>query len=683
MWFPAFYLWCTLVPVLNLIVSPHAALAQDVAMADQPEVVQVPDVIVSATKTEIPAKQATSAVEVITGEELERKKIKTVIDGLRLAQGVFATSSGGPGTQASVKMRGAFARHTLVMIDGVIVNSPTDGAYNFANLSAENIDRIEILRGAQSMLYGSDAIGGVISIYTKKGAGKPTASAFIEYGSFATFREGGQISGAKGPFDFSASLSRWDTSSFSAVNYRRGAFERDGFHNWQASGKLGVSLPKNGRVEFNIRWYDSRTSFDGFADSGAPADVFGARTTNRNLILNGTWEQPLTPWWTTKLTLSQANERLLSESGNVGFNLNTRQFIGASPTSCFPNFDSCFTPFSTDLEILNRRLEWQNNFRIGEFLLLTAGYQLRREEGDSAGFFGSTQPARTISSNAGFAQAQVNLWDRLFLTAGGRHDSYNTFEDATTYRVTGGYSVKETGTKFRGSYASGFKAPTMNDLFFQSSSQAFGNPNLKPEKSLGMDVGIDQSLFQGRLQLSAGYFWNRFRNLIQFASGGTLCPPATFGFCPINVADAKTQGWEFAFKLTLLKGLDLRGQYTYTLTRAFDTPGNPLGGDKRLPRWPVDQGTVGLTYQPIDSVRLNLDYRFVGARNNNLANTPSQVLGSFNVVNLSASYDITKNWQAYVRVDNLFNENYEELLFFGTPIRSIFGGVRVNYDVPL
>jgi len=683
MWFPAFYLWCTLVPVLNLIVSPHAALAQDVAMADQPEVVQVPDVIVSATKTEIPAKQATSAVEVITGEELERKKIKTVIDGLRLAQGVFATSSGGPGTQASVKMRGAFARHTLVMIDGVIVNSPTDGAYNFANLSAENIDRIEILRGAQSMLYGSDAIGGVISIYTKKGSGKPTASAFIEYGSFATFREGGQVSGAKGPFDFSASLSRWDTSNFSAVNYRRGAFERDGFHNWQASGKLGVSLPKNGRVEFNIRWYDSRTSFDGFADSGAPADVFGARTTNRNLILNGTWEQPLTPWWTTKLTLSQANERLLSESGNVGFNLNTRQFIGASPTSCFPNFDSCFTPFSTDLEILNRRLEWQNNFRIGEFLLLTAGYQLRREEGDSAGFFGSTQPARTISSNAGFAQAQVNLWDRLFLTAGGRHDSYNTFEDATTYRVTGGYSVKETGTKFRGSYASGFKAPTMNDLFFQSSSQAFGNPNLKPEKSLGMDVGIDQSLFQGRLQLSAGYFWNRFRNLIQFASGGTLCPPATFGFCPINVADAKTQGWEFAFKLTLLKGLDLRGQYTYTLTRAFDTPGNPLGGDKRLPRWPVDQGTVGLTYQPIDSVRLNLDYRFVGARNNNLANTPSQVLGSFNVVNLSASYDITKNWQAYVRVDNLFNENYEELLFFGTPIRSIFGGVRVNYDVPL
>lgn len=674
------YLSCrVLVLLFGLFSSLPSAFAQEVAMADQSEVIQARDVVVSATKTPVSAKQITSAVEVITGEELEQKKIRTVIDALRLAQGVFATSSGGPGTEATVKMRGAFARHTLVMIDGVIVNSPTTGSYDFANLTAENIDRIEILRGAQSMLYGSDAIGGVISIYTKKGIGSPRVGAFMEYGSFATFREGGSISGAKGLFDFSVSASRWDTSSFSAINYSRGAFERDGFHNTQVSAKVGAALPNDGRAEFNMRWYDSRTSFDGFADSGAPADVFGARSTSRNLILNGTWTQPITTWWTTKLTLSQANERLRSNSGNAGFNLNTRQLIPARPTSCFPTFDACFTPFSSDLEILNRRLEWQNDVRIGEIFLLTAGYQLRREEGDSPGFYGATEPSRIISSNAGFAQAQINLWDRLFLTAGGRHDSYNRFEDATTYRVTGGYLVKETGTKFRGSYATGFKAPTLNDLFFQG----FGNPNLKPEKSLSMDLGIEQSLFNDRLQLSAGYFWNRFQNLIQFASGGSLCPPGSFGFCPINVADAKTQGWEFAFKLNVFTGLDLRGQYTHTLTRAFDTPGNPLGGDKRLPRWPVDQASIGFTYQPIEAFVLNIDYRFVGARNNNLSNNPSEKLGVFNIVDLSASYDVTKNWQAYVRVDNLFNENYEEIFLFGRPIRSIFGGIRINYDLPI
>ncbi|MFO0698912.1 MAG: TonB-dependent receptor [Nitrospira sp.] len=668
-----------------LYVLPHSASAQDIAMADQQETIEVRDVVVSATKTPIPVGQVTSAVEVITGEELEQKKIKTVIDGLRLSSGVFATSSGGPGTDATVKMRGAFARHTLVMIDGVIVNSPSDGSYNFANLTAENIERIEILRGAQSMLYGSDAIGGVISIYTKKGTGKPTVGAFMEYGSFATFREGGHVSGAKGPFDFSASVSRSDTSNFSAINYRRGAFEGDGFHNWQVSAKLGAALPQDGRVEFNMRWYDSRTSFDGFAGTfpSTPADVFGARSTTRNLVLNGTWTQPLTPWWTTKLVLSQANERLISESGRVGFNVVTRQPMTAIQ-DCFlqPDPNVCFTPFSTNLETLNRRLEWQNDFQIGKVLLLSAGYQLRRDEADSPGFYGTAEPTRTISSNAGFAQAQINLWDRLFLTAGGRHDSYNKFGDATTYRVTGGYLVKETGTKLRGSYATGFKAPTLNDLYFEG----FGNPNLKPEKSLSMDLGVEQSLFNGRLQLNAGYFWNRFQNLIQFAFGIPPCPSSAFTLsCPVNVADAKTQGWEFGFKAEILKGLELRGQYTYTLTRAFDTAALPfpLGGDKRLPRWPVDQATVGLTYQPIESLRLNIDYRFVGARNDKVTNVPSEKLGVFNIVNLSASYDVTKNWQAYIRVDNLFNEKYEEILYFGTPIRSIFGGVRVNYDLPI
>lgn len=669
LWFSVRCGLCVGLIILSLAGFHDPVTAQDIAMAKDAEVVEVPDVVVSATKTETPVRQVTSAVEVITGEELEKRKIKTVIDGLRLSSGVFATSSGGPGTSASVKMRGAFARHTLVMIDGVIVNSPTSGEYDFANLTAENIDRIEILRGAQSMLYGSDAIGGVISIYTKKGSGSPRVGAFMEYGSFATFREGGNISGAKGPFDFSASVSRWDTSNFSAVNYRRGAFEGDGFHNTQVSAKVGAALPNDGRVEFNMRWYDSRNSFDGFdrAFPANPADIFGARSTTRNLILNGTWQQPLTSWWTTKLTLSQANERLLSRNGPVGFSLGNRQFFTPSPASA-------------DLEVLNRRLEWQNDFRIGELLLLTAGYQLRREEGDSPTSFGAAQPVRTISSNAGFAQAQINLWDRLFFTAGGRHDNYNQFEDATTYRVTGSYLLKETGTKFRGSYATGFKAPTLNDLYFQG----FGNPNLKPEKSLSMDLGIEQSLFNGRLQLNAGYFWNRFQNLIAFSFSFPPCPPsAFFGVCPINVADAKTQGWEFGFKAEIFKGLELRGQYTYTLTRAFDSPGNPLGGDKRLPRWPVDQATVGFTYSPIDALRLNIDYRFVGARNNEVFNVSSGKLGVFNIVNLSASYDVTKNWQAYVRVDNLFNEMYEEIIPFGTPIRSIFGGVRMNYDIPL
>ncbi|WP_447980196.1 TonB-dependent receptor plug domain-containing protein [Candidatus Nitrospira bockiana] len=616
-----------------------AAEAAD-GTADEP--VQARDVIISATKTPLPVSQVTSAVEVISGEELEQKKIKTVIDALRLAQGVAAFSNGGPGTNATVRIRGANAAHTLVLIDGTIVNSPTSGDFNFANLTAENIERIEILRGAQSMLYGSDAIGGVINIITKRGTGKPAASTFFEYGSFASIREGAQASGAKGPIDFAMSLSRWDTASFSAVNYKRGAFERDAFRNWQASGRLGVALPKEGRLDLGLRWWNSDVNLDS-AFGNFKFDVFGSKQTTRTLILSAIYDQPLTSWWSQKLTLAQANERILFDGGASRLNLDTGITTGIS-----------FRTLS-DIEILNRRLEWQHNFQIGKPLLITAGYQFREESGENASIGPS---AKILSTHGGYAQSQLNIQDRLLVTAGIRQDSYNVFGDATTYRVTGGYLIPETGTKFRASYATGFRAPTINQLFFPG----FGNPNLKPEESRSFDAGVDQFLLKDRLKLSAGYFWNRFQNLIVNVPVGALLAPQ-------NVGEAKSQGWEAGFQFALTKGLDLRGQYTYTLTRDLST-------DRRLPRWPVHQASLGVSYRPIDPVAINVDYRYVGARFNDTANT--QKMGSFGVVNLAATYDVSRNWQVFGRIENLFNQDYEEVLFFGTPIRSIYGGIKVS-----
>ncbi len=194
-------------------------------------VVEVEEVVVSATKTPVPVTHLTSAVEVITEEDLKRLGFRTVDQALRHSQGLAVFSSGGPGTLTEVRIRGAKPDQTLVLIDGAIVNSATTGTYNFANLTTDNIERIEILRGPQSMLWGADAMGGVINIRTKKGQGAPRATAFFEYGSFLSIREGGTVSGQKGPVDFSASLSRWDYTGFSAINYRRGAAERDRFGN--------------------------------------------------------------------------------------------------------------------------------------------------------------------------------------------------------------------------------------------------------------------------------------------------------------------------------------------------------------------------------------------------------------------------------------------------------------------
>jgi vitamin B12 transporter len=661
-----------LLSVLGFVFSFQPASAEEVAMADQPDEIETPEVVVSATKTAIPVKEVTSAVEVITGEQMQQRKVRTVAEALRWATGLAVFQSGGPGTLVDVRMRGGTPEQTLVLIDGAIVNSATLGSYDFANLTSDNIERIEILRGSQGMMWGSDAMGGVINITTKRGRDTPNISAFAEYGSFTTIREGASLTGKKGPVDVAATLTRWDASSFSAINYRRGASERDGFHNWQGSVRLGVDLPKDGRLEFNFRWINSIVNFDGFAFNPVtfdtdPADVLGAKSQDQQYIYSGSYTQPITNWWSQKLTLARATESLASNLGTFERNLVT----GVEDV-----------PFQTASEIntTSNRIEWQHDFQIAKPLAITAGYQFREQIGENLDTLTGTTtvPSKIVSSNAGFAEAKLNLWDRLFGTAGFRQDEYNVFGSATTYRLTGGYLHKETGTKLRGSYGTGFRAPTINQLFFPD----FGNPNLKPEKSKGLDVAIEQSLFNDRVLLSVGYFWTRYQNLILSVFDPVGCGFTAFGFCAQNIGSSRAEGIEASAKLRLvrdrpgIKSLDLQFQYTYTSTENLTN-----NADTRLPKWPLNQWSTILSYQPIEQLRVNLEGRYVGQRFNDVNNLQS--LPSFYVFNASATYDVNKTVQIYGRADNIFNEKYEEVLFFGTPIRSIFGGVRVNFDVPL
>lgn len=669
--------WCACLCVLGPLLPSGTVLAQEVALADQEEIVETREVVVSATKTEIPVRQVTSAVEVMTGDQLQQRKVKTVAEALRWAQGLAVFQSGGPGTAVDVRMRGGTPEQTLVLIDGAIVNSATLGSYDFANLTTDNIDRIEILRGNQSMLWGSDAMGGVINITTKRGRDTPNISAFSEYGSFNTIREGANLSGKKGLVDFSGSISRWDTASFSAINYQRGATERDGYHNWQGSARLGVELPKDGRLEFSFRWLKGIVNFDGFGfdpttNQLTPADVLGAKSQDTQYVFAGNYTQPITSWWSQKLSMAHATDNLVSNNGTVSQDLVTG-FTGA--------------PFQaiSQIETTSNRIEWQHNFQVAKPLLVTAGYQFREQQGENFDLFNAvtTIPNKIVSSNAGFADAQLNLWDRLFGTAGIRQDEYNVFGSATTYRVTGGYLHQETGTKLRGSYGTGFRAPTINQLFFPG----FGNPNLQPEKSQGLDVAIDQALPNNRGSISVGYFWTRYRNLILSVADPVICgvdPLFGTNFCAVNAGLARAQGVEASAKVKLvrdepwIKSLDLQFQYTYTSTDDLTSGQNQ---NTRLPKWPLNQWSTILSYQPIEAVRANLEGRYVGQRYNNVGNTQS--IPSFLIWNFSATYDVNKQIQLYTRVDNIFNEKYEEVLFFGTPIRSVFGGVRMNFDMPL
>ena len=616
------------------------------------DVLETQEVVVTATKVPTPMSQMTSAVEVITQEAIQRQKFKTVADALRLSQGLTVLSNGGPGTDTSVRIRGGSNTQTLVLIDGAIVNSATQGYYNFANLTTDNIERIEILRGAQSMLWGSDAMGGVINIITKRGTGIPQASAFFEYGSFLSVREGGNVAGQKGPVDFSFSLSRWDFTGFSAADYRLGAAERDAFRNWQGSSKIGIALPHDGRLEFALRWLDGHVNLDNI--SNPPRDVFGSTTREREFIYTGTYDQRITNWWSQKITLARDEDHSLFLPGTLQRNLTTGAFS---------------QPFggANETRTISNRIEVQESVQVGKPLLLTAGYQFREQQGEND----TGLSTKIVRSNAGFAQAQLNLFDRVFATGGIRQDSYNVFGDATTYRLTGGYLHRETNTKLRSSYATGFRAPAINQLFFPN----FGNPNLGPEKSQSMDVGVDQGLFGDRVRLSLGYFWNRYRDLIVNSLNDPTCAPfSTFLQCPLNVGSAATKGWEAGAAVSLVrdrpfvKNLEIQGQYTNTLTR-------DLTNTLRLPRWPVDQWSALLSYQPIDALVVTLAARYVGSRFNDIQNLQSQK--AFDVWTLAASYDVTKRIQLYTRAENLFDEKYEEILNAGTAGRSVYVGMKV------
>ncbi len=642
-----------------LCVFPIQAFSLE--LEDQEPIQELEPMVVTATKTPVPVSHLTSAVEVLTQKDFLRRNDRMLVDSLGLSQGAAIFSAGGPGSTTSFRIRGGGSAQTLVLIDGAIVNSATAGLFNFGTLTTDNIESVTILRGGQSMLWGADAIGGVVDIRTKRGAGIPVARIFSEYGSFNSIREGGSLSGQLGLVDFSLALSRWDMAKFSAINYRRGAAERDALRNWQGSSLVGIAGPMNGRLELAFRWINQDLDLDNPSTFGGPFDVFKSKATSRQFIYSGNYVQPMTDWWDMKVTLSHARETSITQGGT-----NQRSIISGLEST-----PGAFN--SSDIRTKSNRIEWQSNVQMGDPFLLTVGYQFREQLGENEGNFSE----RIVSSHAGFAQIQLNLFDRLFATGGFRQDSHNAFGDSTTWRVTGGYLLKETGTKIRSSYATGFRAPDINELYFPN----FGNPTLEAEKSQSLDVAVDQQFFGNRVKVSVGYFWNRFRQLIQTTFDPVGCAPFTvFGFCAQNVGSAKSQGWEvaghviLAEELPYMNLLEVHSQYTYTLTRDNNT------GD-RLPRWPVHQASIDLTYQPIAPLSFTTTFRYVGSRFNTTGN--QQPMADFHVINFAASYDFCDNLQGYIRVDNILDRNYEEVQFFGTAVRSVFGGVRVQFDLPL
>jgi vitamin B12 transporter len=610
---------------------------------------QIEELVVTATKVETPAKEVGNSITVITRQQIEEQQKSTVLELLRTVPSLDIVQGGGRGSATSVFMRGAKSEHTLVLMDGVEMNDPvTSGrSFDFADMTTDNIERIEILRGPQSTLYGSDAIGGVVNIITKTGKGTPKGFFSVEGGSFASFREAGGISGGNSAIRYSLGFSREDVDGISAAGDKYGNVEKDSYGNTSVSGKLGLTPIPNLDINVIFRRVDAENEMDNIggaggddANSSSNATRHFLRAETRLSLFHNTWDQ------------------------KIGFSLTDHD-------RGYRNDVDAQHPDDSDLSSYNGRMykiDWQNNFNIHRTNVLTIGVETEEEIGESTyhsesawGPYTSTFKEKNARTTGYYLQDQVKLGGAWFTTLGVRLDDHTRFGTEATYRIASAYVFEQIGTKIKGSYGTGLKAPSLYQLY-----SSYGDQNLKPEESDGWDIGVEQSFLDERLTFDAAYFKNDFENLVDFNS-------ATYRYS--NVAKAKTQGVEISAAFHAGESVILRGSYTYT-----DAKDKVTGLD--LLRRAKNKIGFATNYRFSEKGNINFDLIWVGKRADiDYSSYPASRVDTpeYALANLAASYRLTKHFQIFGRVNNLLNRDYEEVVGYGTPGVSAFGGIKMSF----
>ena len=549
---------------------------------------------------------------------------------------------GGPGGSASVFIRGAKSEHTLVLIDGVEMNNPvTPGrAFDFANLSVDNIERIEILEGPQSTLYGSDAIGGVINIITKRGKGAPGGFASVEGGSYNSFRGAAGSSGGNEWVQYSLGFSNWNTDGISSASEQDGNNEKDGYETTSVSGTLGLTPSEYFDLDFSLRFIDANIDLDN--GGGVGQDDPNNRQQSQQVFFRaqGTFYL-FDEIWEQKLGFSLADHHR-----------NSRNDVDIDNPDLF-------VLDSYQGQIL--KFDWQNNFYIHPANTVTFGIDTQEDKGESNyysesewGPYESIFPEQADRTTGYYLQDQFQLWDCWYTTAGVRWDDHSRFGTKTTYRIASAYLIRETGTKIKGSFGTGFKSPSLFQLY-----SSYGDPGLKPEESTGWDFGLEQSVYEKRVTLGATVFHNELDNMIDYDYN-------TWSYG--NIARADTKGVEISGSARAAENLNFRLNYTYTNTKDITT-GAPLLRRAR------NKISFDLNYGFLERGNVNLEILYVGERDD----IYEVKLDGYVLVNPAASLQITRNIQMFGRVENLFNRDYVEVAGYGTPGISVYGGLKFSF----
>ena len=627
------------------VLGAAAALLGAAPERPSAQVQMLPEVVVTASRIPVPSAAVGSAATVIDGDDVDAKQDRTVGEALREVPGVAVSRSGGDGAYTQVRIRGAEANQTLVLIDGIEVGDPANGSeFDFGDLLAGGIERVEVLRGPQSALWGSDAIGGVVNVVTRRGRGAPEISVEAEAGSFGTARGAASFRVGGDRYHAAVHAAGVRTDGVSAASEKRGNGERDGHRNRTVHVKAGLSPTPNASFDLVGRWTDSELETDGFVFGVGFADA-DARTSAVRRYHRGS------------VTLSTLDGRWTHEAGAGLTDSRRKYFQDGAATGVF--------------EGEKRKFDYQTNLHFGAGgaeHALTLAAEREEESVVSASIPASAflDVDRDVSHTGYAAEYRLDLLDSIHLSVAGRRDDATLFDDADTYRVTVAYEHRPWGTRLHASRGEGVKNPTIFELF--GFAPGFrGNPDLSPETAAGWDAGIEQALPGGEAILDVTYFETDVENLIQ-GSGETA----------VNLPGAsRTHGVEFAGTWRASADLTLSGAYTWSVGR--DAAGKEL---VRRPRH-VASLNADYTFDVRDRPgRVNVGVDFHGERTDtDYQSFPAATvrLGSFTLLKVVAGWRIRPGVEIYARGENLLDSEYEEVLGYGAPGRAIHGGVRATF----
>jgi len=633
--------------------SPSVTLGQDVLMEP---------VVVTATRLEEPVSSTPASATVITGEEMERKGTVTVEEAIRDAPGIYVRRAGTIGASTSIRIRGADVTQTLVLIDGVEVNNSWTGSFDWANLTVDNVERVEVVRNAQSALYGSEAMGGVINIITRKGEGSPTATVSGEGGSFDTYRGLGSLAGSWGIANFAMSASRFDSD---------GQLTNDDYKNTTLSGRLGLDITERASVTWTSRYIDAVKGLainpNEFWLMTNPPPIPFRRDENRDrentFFLNVVdLRCEVFPWWDFTVRGSTVDdEELVEDQFTPGIDL----VPGVVP----------LLGMTIDTDSERYTLGTQQNLHLlDEMVTVIGGFEYEKEEAVSKAIFEPEIPPLPPSrvdkdrvNRALYLQGRFDYEGFTFI-AGVRYDDDSIFGNKTNPKLSGSYLFDTTHTRIKSSWGKGFRAPTFQELF----NPFFGNPNLDPEESTSFEIGVDQGVWEDKLFLEATYFYTRYKDLIQSSPLGVS-----------NIGRAKIWGVEAGASVKPMKGLELRGNVTYLDTEDEETK-------EELPRRPKYIWHFNANYRWNHRLTLNLDVNIVSSARSDfdaIAPEGSLLLGrnpGYEKVDLAGSYELLGQWgflkniRLFGRIENLLDENYQEAKGFPAPGFNFLIGLQAS-----